>query len=119
MQTALQHTIKVFIRKGEKFFVAECLEVPVVTQGKTIDETVANLKEALVLHLEGEDLEQYGLAPNPILLITMAGKPLCSGRTPQERILFGITVCYLGCPAYDGIIKNRFRDSGSVCPLCN
>ncbi|MCL4456230.1 MAG: type II toxin-antitoxin system HicB family antitoxin [Nitrospirae bacterium] len=71
MQTTLQHTIKVFIRKGEKFFVAECLEMPVVTQGKTIDETVANFKEALALHLEDENLEEYGIAPNPILLITM------------------------------------------------
>jgi predicted RNase H-like HicB family nuclease len=58
MQTALQHTIKAFIRKGEKFFTAECLEVPVVTQGRTIDETISNLKEALALHLEDEDLEE-------------------------------------------------------------
>lgn len=68
MQTTLQHTIKVFIRQGEKFFTAECLEVPVVTQSRTIDETVANIKEALALHIEDENLEQYGLAPNPVLL---------------------------------------------------
>lgn len=71
MKENLQHTIKAFIRKGEKYYVAECLEIPVVTQGKTIDETAENLKEAVALHLEGEDLEQLGLAPNPTLLITM------------------------------------------------
>ena len=39
----LQHTIKAFIRRGKKYYVAECLEIAVVTQGKTLDETVENL----------------------------------------------------------------------------
>lgn len=52
MGVNLQHTIKAFIRKGEKYYVAECLEIPVVTQGKTLDEAVANLREAVSLHLE-------------------------------------------------------------------
>jgi hypothetical protein len=37
-----QHTIKAFIRRGEKYYVAECLEIAVVTQGKTLDETIEN-----------------------------------------------------------------------------
>lgn len=52
----LQHTVKATVRKGEKYYVAECLEIAVVTQGKTLDETLANLQEAVALHLEGEDL---------------------------------------------------------------
>jgi predicted RNase H-like HicB family nuclease len=76
MKENLQHTIKAFIRKGEKFYVAECLEIPVVTQGKSIDETAENLKEAVALHLEGEDLEQLGLVSNPTLLITMELEPV-------------------------------------------
>ncbi|OGQ40768.1 MAG: hypothetical protein A3A85_06975 [Deltaproteobacteria bacterium RIFCSPLOWO2_01_FULL_42_9] len=76
MKENLQHTIKAFIRKGEKYYIAECLEIPVVTQGKTIDETTNNLKEVVALHLEGEDLEQLGLAPNPTLLITMELEPV-------------------------------------------
>lgn len=56
MKENLQHTIKVFIRKGEKYYVAECLEIPVVTQGKTLDEAVTNLKEEVSLHLEGEEI---------------------------------------------------------------
>ena len=78
MKEPLQHTIKAFIRKGEKYYVAECLEIPVVTQGKTLDEAVANLKEAVALHLEDEDLEQLGFAPNPTLVITMGTEPLAS-----------------------------------------
>lgn len=71
MKQKLQHTIKAFIREGEKYYISECLEVPVVTQGRTIDEVVANTREAVALHLEGEDLERLGLAPNPSLIITM------------------------------------------------
>jgi predicted RNase H-like HicB family nuclease len=68
----LQHTIKAVIRSGdESGYVAECLEIPVVTQGATLDETVANLREATELHLEGEDLATLGLAPNPTVVITM------------------------------------------------
>ena len=78
MKEALQHTIKAFIRKGEKYYVAECLEIPVVTQGITLDEAVANLREAVALHLEGEDLEQLGLAPNPTLIVTMETEPVVS-----------------------------------------
>lgn len=72
----LQHTIKAFIRKGEENYIAECLEIAVVTQGKTLDETIANLKEAVALHLEGEDLYEFGLASNPTLLVTIELEPL-------------------------------------------
>ena len=78
MSVTLQHTIKAFVRRGEKFYVAECLEIPVVTQGKTIDEVVLNLREAVALHLEGENLEELGLAQNPTLIITMELEPLSS-----------------------------------------
>lgn len=78
MERTLQHTIKAFIKKGEKYYIVECLEIPVVTQGKTIDETVSNLKEAVALHLKGENLDDLGIAPNPTLLITMEMEPTAS-----------------------------------------
>lgn len=71
----LQRTIKVYIRKGDEYYIAECLEIGVVTQGKTLDETLANLQEAVALHLDGEDLTEMGLASNPTLLITMELEP--------------------------------------------
>ncbi len=39
------------MRKGEEDYGAECVELAVVTQGRTIDETLANLREAVALHL--------------------------------------------------------------------
>lgn len=75
MSTQLQHTIKAVIRRGERWYVAECMEIGVVTQGKTFDETIANLREAVAVHLDGEDLESMGLAPNPTILLTMELEP--------------------------------------------
>jgi predicted RNase H-like HicB family nuclease len=71
----LQRTIKAYIHRGEKYYVAECLGLAVVTQGETLDETIANLQEAVALHLEGEDLRDYGLADDPTLLITIELQP--------------------------------------------
>ena len=73
---ALQHTIKAIIRAGEESgYVAECMEIAVVTQGATLDEVTRNLQEAVALHLEGEDLTTMGLAKNPMLLVTMELEP--------------------------------------------
>ena len=68
----LQHTIKAVIRPGEQSgYVAECLEIAVVTQGATLDEVSANLREAVALHLEGENLSELGLAPSPSIIVTL------------------------------------------------
>ena len=40
------------IIKEEKWYVAHCIELGVVSQGKTIEEAKANLKEAVELYLE-------------------------------------------------------------------
>jgi len=77
----LQRTIKAIVRKGERFYVAECVEIPVVSQGKTLDELMANLREAVALHLEGEDLTALGLVPNPTILVTMELPILCNANS--------------------------------------
>ena len=71
---SLQHTIKAIIRAGEESgFVAECVEIAVVTQGATLDEVTRNLQQAVALHLEDEDLTALGLAPKPTLVLHLAG----------------------------------------------
>jgi predicted RNase H-like HicB family nuclease len=73
----LQHTVKAVIRPGEESgYVAECMEIPVVTQGETLDETVANLNEAVALHLDGEDLAALGLVAHPTVVVTMELEPV-------------------------------------------
>jgi len=40
------------IHKEEEWFVAECPEVSTVSQGKTVEEAIANLQEATDVYLE-------------------------------------------------------------------
>jgi len=40
------------VHKEGKFYVAECPEVGTISQGKTIEEAIKNLKEATELYLE-------------------------------------------------------------------
>ena len=41
--------------EDEPWFVAHCVEVDVASQGLTVDEALANVKEALELYFEDED----------------------------------------------------------------
>jgi predicted RNase H-like HicB family nuclease len=61
--------IHAIIQRGESAYFAECMEVAVVTQGKTLDEVVANLQQALALHLEDEDYATFGLVDHPRIQI--------------------------------------------------
>jgi predicted RNase H-like HicB family nuclease len=72
-----RYTIQAVIYPGdERGYVAECLDLAVVTQGRTLDEAVQNLREAILLHLEGEDLAEMGLASNPPVLVTLEMEPV-------------------------------------------
>jgi len=51
----MKHIIQFKVYKGDKQYVGECLDLPVVTQGKTVNETLQNIKEVLALHLEDEE----------------------------------------------------------------
>jgi predicted RNase H-like HicB family nuclease len=57
-----KHSVHAVISRSGRWCAAECLELAVVTQGRTLDETVANLKGAIHLHLEDEDATAFGVA---------------------------------------------------------
>lgn len=48
----MTRTYTAVIHKEEDWYVADCSEVGTVSQGKTIEEAIANLKEATELYLE-------------------------------------------------------------------
>jgi len=50
------------ITKEERWYVAHCIELGVVSQGKTIEEAQMNLKEAVELYLE--DFEEDDILQN-------------------------------------------------------
>ena len=67
----MKRTVQVRIFRGEKQYMAECLDLPVVTEAPTLDELAANIREAIALHLEGEDLAELGLADDPTVIATL------------------------------------------------
>jgi predicted RNase H-like HicB family nuclease len=72
----MKKVIQVRISKGEKYYVAECLDLPVVSQGRTLDEAVMNIQEAIELHLEGEALEDWGILPGFAILANFELEPV-------------------------------------------
>ena len=56
------------ITREEKWYVAHCVELGVVSQGKTIEEAQANLKEAVELYLESFGAEDIPESSGEVLL---------------------------------------------------
>lgn len=52
MQSVKDKHLTFDIQPSDKWFVARCIELGVVSQGRTYDEALANLKEAAELYLE-------------------------------------------------------------------
>ena len=47
--------VTVMIEKDENWYVSKCIENNIATQGKTIEESLENLKEALELYYENNE----------------------------------------------------------------
>ncbi len=63
----LKTTIHVIAHRSAGIFFAECLELALVTQGRSLDELLRNIKQAVRLHLEDEDPARFGLTVSPRL----------------------------------------------------
>lgn len=74
----MRKIIQVRIYKGDKYYIAECIDLPVVSQGENLDEVSENIKEAILLHLEGEDLEELDISPDFIILINYEIEATCA-----------------------------------------
>lgn len=61
----LKTTIHVVARRSAGVFFAESLELALVTQGRSLDELLRNVKQAVRLHLEDEDPARFGLTASP------------------------------------------------------
>jgi len=60
----MNRTFTAILHKEDKLYVAECSETGTASQGETVEEAVANLKEATVLYLEEFPLKSVS---HPIL----------------------------------------------------
>lgn len=71
----MKSIIQFHVFKGEKFYVAQCVDVPIVTQAATLDELAKNIEEALALHMEDGELDEE-FAPSPSILVSFELPPL-------------------------------------------
>lgn len=55
-------TFMVSIMKEDKFFVAKCPDLGVTSQGETLEEAQANIKEAIELYIESFGTEDLPIA---------------------------------------------------------
>ena len=54
----LMEEFSAILEKEDNWYVARCPELEVASQGKTIESAIANLKEAVELYLEDEDVQK-------------------------------------------------------------
>jgi predicted RNase H-like HicB family nuclease len=60
--------IKYVVFKEDKYYVSQCLNVDVASFGKTIDEAIAALKEAVSLYFEDEnDISEFHVIGETLL----------------------------------------------------
>lgn len=57
----------VIIQKEEDWYVAKCIDNNITSQGKTIEEALDNLKEAIELYNENEE----PIIPKTVLITTL------------------------------------------------
>ena len=57
----------VITREG-KFFVSDCPELGVTSQGLSLEEALENLKEAIQLYLKDEDTSELNLTHSPPII---------------------------------------------------
>ncbi|MDR1176786.1 MAG: type II toxin-antitoxin system HicB family antitoxin [Treponema sp.] len=61
----------IIIKQEEEWVVATCLENDVASQGKTIDEAVANLKESIALYYENEKEDLSLIKKDQVYITTL------------------------------------------------
>lgn len=63
----MPRTLTAALHQEEDWFIAQCLEVDVASQGHTIDEALANLAEAVELYLEEVDDPAGHITATPLV----------------------------------------------------
>lgn len=60
-------TLTAAVHQEEDWYVAQCLEVDVASQGRTVEEALANLREAVTLYLDEVDDPDSRLTGTPLV----------------------------------------------------
>jgi hypothetical protein len=77
-----RRTVHFAVRREGQAWIAEGLELALVTQSRGLDELVRNLNGAVRLHLEGGDARRLGIDPRPRLSVHLEIEPGGDGTSP-------------------------------------
>mgnify|MGYP001617372833 CR=1 FL=1 len=75
----MRNIIQFSVSKEEGVYIAEGINVPVVTDGKTFEELQENIKEAVELYFEGEYPAELGFGIAPSILTSFELVPNLHG----------------------------------------
>jgi predicted RNase H-like HicB family nuclease len=67
----MKRTIQVHVFKGDELYVAECTDLGIVTQAASLDDLMANVREAIDLFLEDQSFAELGIVANPSIVATV------------------------------------------------
>lgn len=81
--------MKAYVYHDGKRYCVRCTPVDVFTQGKTLDEAVMNVKEAVALHLEDPEA-RCGLPKDASLLMIPSGGALRRHGAERNRQRRGV-----------------------------
>lgn len=71
----MKRIIQFHVSKGDNFYTAQCVELPIVTQAESLDTLAGNIQEALALHMEDEDfVEEFDTHPSVLISFELPGK---------------------------------------------
>lgn len=66
----MKYSFTLVLQKEDRWYVAHALELGVVSQGETIEEATANIKEAVELYLEDQPISKKELKQMSTPLVT-------------------------------------------------
>lgn len=66
--------LSAILQKEGDWYVSLCPELDIASQGKTVEEAVSNLREAVELYLEDEDVQLPDAAPIVTMFEVFHGK---------------------------------------------
>jgi hypothetical protein len=62
--------IQAHVQRSASGYRAECFDLPILTEGQSLDEAVEKLHTAIYDFLDGKDLARMGLAPKPKVMVS-------------------------------------------------
>ena len=76
-ELAMKRNIRVLIYPDETGgYNVQCTDLSAYSQGETLEEALANMREVVALALEGERLEELGFVEDPSLLVEVEMGPI-------------------------------------------